>query len=60
MGVLWGEDIHLSADPTLCLFAISRDPLISVKGLSRGLLSFCPREGLRVLVSTSIFTHFKT
>lgn len=40
MGVLWREDIHLSADPTLCFFAISRDPLISAKDLSLSWATF--------------------
>lgn len=36
MGVLWGEDIHLSADPMLSVFAILMDPLFSAKDLSLG------------------------
>lgn len=58
MGTQQGEDSHLSADPTLCLFAISSDHLFSTKALSHGLLSFCAWEGLSVWASSSIFTIF--
>lgn len=46
MGVLWGKEIHLSADSMLCLFGITRDTIIHAMDLSHGLLSFCLWEGL--------------
>lgn len=59
MGVLWGEDIHLSADPMLWAFAVLRDPLFSAKDLSHGLLSFCSQEGLGILVWNSSLHLFQ-
>lgn len=64
MGTQQGEDSHLSADPTLRLFAISSDHLFSTKALSHGLLSFCALRrtqpaGLKLTIHTfqsSIFS----